>query len=524
MTVSECITCLLYPFEWLHVYVPILPMQMYHFLDAPVPFLMGLINDSNYHKDVMPTASHLCLVDIDKGTLQYPEDIPIFPHYNEFRNEILTILDHHDVNFRATGTDRFKLFDEIQKFSSNSNSLPHSNHFRVRKASLVEILDWDSSRPPSPPGSARIQVLQKISKIVEKQSGQHFDNKIEPKSNNSYLNELKFNNAIRQVFLNRFVHLFHNFENFLIHINGSNCDDDNFDKVAFLSDQPEEFIPFLSRFLESQMFLNFVEQKINETASVKVFDNEVSKLMEKNSHQMISSYQPCTSIERTQRIIVEKLTNADFESVLSFQEVIPTKKTNNYNLWQFNNDILDKRPFRSRNNSIRRSKIKSDTQSIDINTSLLTLNLQHSNQNFIEKLLKDCKIKTKRMLLMKLRDYEDNVQNEDCLSIEENSQITSLCDYLERVWSHGLRRKVGKSALWSHLSTFQNDQMQGQQQLDQLGGVFMKPVKLAKLTMTTTAASAASATSRRVQCDTLSPLPNSLLYDLMCVRNFFLLF
>lgn len=42
MTVAECITALMFPFQWQHVYVPILPASLLHFLDAPVPYLMGL--------------------------------------------------------------------------------------------------------------------------------------------------------------------------------------------------------------------------------------------------------------------------------------------------------------------------------------------------------------------------------------------------------------------------------------------------------------------------------------------------
>ncbi|XP_057408506.1 DENN domain-containing protein 5A-like [Balaenoptera acutorostrata] len=42
MTVAETITALLFPFQWQHVYVPILPASLLHFLDAPVPYLMGL--------------------------------------------------------------------------------------------------------------------------------------------------------------------------------------------------------------------------------------------------------------------------------------------------------------------------------------------------------------------------------------------------------------------------------------------------------------------------------------------------
>lgn len=41
MVVAEGVTSFLFPFSWPHVYVPILPASLHHFLDAPVPFLMG---------------------------------------------------------------------------------------------------------------------------------------------------------------------------------------------------------------------------------------------------------------------------------------------------------------------------------------------------------------------------------------------------------------------------------------------------------------------------------------------------
>lgn len=42
MTVSECVTTLLFPFQWQHIYLPIVSAHLYHLLDAPVPFLMGI--------------------------------------------------------------------------------------------------------------------------------------------------------------------------------------------------------------------------------------------------------------------------------------------------------------------------------------------------------------------------------------------------------------------------------------------------------------------------------------------------
>lgn len=38
--------------------------------------------------------------------------------------------------------------------------------------------------------------------------------------------------------------------------------------------------------------------------------------------------------------------------------------------------------------------------------------------------------------------------------VEENTMIASLCDLLEKVWSHGLVNKQGKSALWTHLTAY----------------------------------------------------------------------
>lgn len=47
---------------------------------------------------------------------------------------------------------------------------------------------------------------------------------------------------------------------------------------------------------------------------------------------------------------------------------------------------------------------------------------------------------------------------ESLSDVEENTLVASLCDLLERVWSHGLQNKQGKSALWSHLAMYQEEE------------------------------------------------------------------
>lgn len=41
----------------------------------------------------------------------------------------------------------------------------------------------------------------------------------------------------------------------------------NFDKATFLSDQPDVNLPFLSRFIETQMFASLIDRKIQASSS-----------------------------------------------------------------------------------------------------------------------------------------------------------------------------------------------------------------------------------------------------------------
>ena len=53
MLVAESITSLIFPYTWQHVYVPILPASLLHFLEAPVPFVMGLFCQDKVDADAL---------------------------------------------------------------------------------------------------------------------------------------------------------------------------------------------------------------------------------------------------------------------------------------------------------------------------------------------------------------------------------------------------------------------------------------------------------------------------------------
>lgn len=103
-----------------------------------------------------------------------------------------------------------------------------------------------------------------------------------------------------------------------------------FPQASFLSDQPEPYLPFLSRFLETQMFASFIDSKIlchddeEKEHTLRVFDTRVDKIRMLNVRTptlRTSMYQKCTNIEDAGR---------DKRSVLSIIEIFVSAKKTKY--------------------------------------------------------------------------------------------------------------------------------------------------------------------------------------------------
>lgn len=333
MIVGETITSLLFPFVWPHVYAPILPAALHHFLDAPVPFVMGLHSDSESYLKIGNEAT-LCCVDIDKRTIQLPEEQPQFPHRNEFIAEIISTLDKFHVNHQKNNSQHHQpnVMSSLLPKSGNvkrtgmvandvmtsSCTLPSGVNAR-RKHSLNEMLDWDrplitmqpqhtygdymsnpstqkfmsnglgermsgaSALPPLPP---RNDAFQRISRRTGVGIDGDYSNDVMPtiqktslSLHEQYCEDLRLNNWIREIFLNRFVQMFVTYESYVI-LPNQNKDEwltnretlQNFDKASFLSDQQHDHRPFLSRFLESQMFATLIDNKI-----MAMWDNDYDR-------------------------------------------------------------------------------------------------------------------------------------------------------------------------------------------------------------------------------------------------------
>ncbi|XP_033362803.1 DENN domain-containing protein 5B isoform X3 [Bombus vosnesenskii] len=495
MVVSECITALLFPFSWQHVYVPILPASLHHFLDAPVPFIMGLHAQSEGGVLKIASEANLCYVDIDKQSSQFPEELPVFPHKMQFIAEIRALLNKYKVP-HAGKTDNTVINHHNGDIMTSSLTLPGSGcHLPRRKHSLHDVLDWNRPEPTS-----QSDTLQRIVDIAKRTVNVEDIDSVEDNvkeqilsPQEEYQEMLMFNNAIREIFLNRFVQIFSNYEHFVIQPSQdkdewlNNRDSMHvFDKATFLSDQPTQHLPFLSRFLETQMFASLVDSKVMSTWSeldfnTRVFDQRISLLRKKVGEGIVRStrYEPCTSIEESQKVLEQRLTNVDFETNPP-AEIVPHRAAYFRSFPLLDSVALNKEPtqsiLRSRRGQTQwKYKMKSiesngktpvpqETQSprpqTKLSADMSPALIAQANWTFVEKLLKDCKSKTKRMLVEKMGSEAVALGHggESLSDVEENTLVASLCDLLERVWSHGLQNKQGKSALWSHLAMYQEEE------------------------------------------------------------------
>ncbi|XP_075612242.1 DENN domain-containing protein 5B isoform X2 [Balearica regulorum gibbericeps] len=541
MTVAEGITTLLFPFQWQHVYVPILPASLLHFLDAPVPYLMGLQSKegTDRSKLELPQEANLCFVDIDNHFIELPEEFPQFPNKLEFIQEISEVL----LQFGIPPEGNLHCSDSATKLKnlvlSDLVNDKKNGNIPANALNMYELLKGNET-------IARLQALTKrtgvtmekmtiTAPLVEKEK----DGKVPCEE--VELRDYKLNVQLREVFANRFTQMFADYEAFVIQAAPdmeswlTNREQmQNFDKASFLSDQPEPYLPFLSHFIETQMFATFIDNKIisqweEKDPFLRVFDSRIEKIRLYNVRApalRTSNYQKCSTLKEAAQSIEQRLMKIDHTAIHPHlldmkigqgkyeqgffpklqSDVLATGPTNN-NRWASRSTTAQRRKDRLRQHSehigldndlrepseellLRQNsmafwewdqgpppparppkksfsecclKYMQEARSLGKNlrqpklSDLSPAVIAQTNWKFVEGLLKECRMKTKRMLVEKMghEAVELGHGEANITGLEENTLIASLCDLLERIWSHGLQVKQGKSALWSHLLQYQ---------------------------------------------------------------------
>ncbi|XP_068168280.1 DENN domain-containing protein 5B-like isoform X2 [Antennarius striatus] len=486
MTVAEGISALLFPFQWQHIYLPIVPTPLHHLLDAPVPFLMGVqwregAQRSSLH---LPHEANLCFVDIDNHHVEAPEDLPMFPDQVELIQELSDVLLHFGL-------------------CSHDGVITKPKTCSTKLSSLVlEDLMEDSRNGNL--GGEELAVLERLQTLAQRcevgkvsDGGKTLEHVFEEEEEK--LNAAKLNIQLREVFAARFAAMFGRYEDFVVH---SALDFDSwlsnregtcsFDKGSFLSVQPATRTRFLSRFLETAMFSSFVDGKaasrwVDRDPLQQLFDSRLERERLYDTDEEDSrnrGYRTRTSLYESAQAIERRLLKADHTAIHPHlldmrigqgrhqQGYFPKLQADVLAQGQ-NNKKWSSRVTASRKAEHKRSAAtehsgadgeqrqkhtfarKNLCQSKLLDPSPQAVSQTH--KEFVYGLLSECRLKTKRMLMERMgKESVELGQGEaNITGLLENTLIHGLCDLLERTWGHGLQLKQGKSALWSHLLHYQ---------------------------------------------------------------------
>uniref|UniRef100_A0A672N434 DENN domain-containing protein 5B n=1 Tax=Sinocyclocheilus grahami TaxID=75366 RepID=A0A672N434_SINGR len=490
MVVAEGITTLLFPFQWQHVYVPILPASLLHFLDAPVPYLMGLQSKegTDRSKLELPQEANLCFVDIDNQCIELPEEFPQFPNKTEFIQELSEVLLSFGLSPEGGNTSpepavsmQTSTLEKELKSTSLSELVDDRRNGNLGGEALdvLELLQGN-------PTLERLQALAKrtgvkVARLEALAAGKEGVGGRSP-AEEEELRNAKLNVQLREVFAARFATMFADYESFVIQ-NSPDLESwltnreqmHNFDKASFLSDQPEPYLPFLSHFIETQMFATFIDNKImsqweEKEPLLRVFDGRIEKarLYNVRAPSLRSSvYQKCTFLKESAQAIEQRLRKIDHTAIhphLLDMKIGQGKYQQGF-FPKLQADVLASGPtnnkWSNRTCSTQRrvDRHRQQNDHLVLDNDLKEVRLQHLflfsfSPSFSFLLFLFC---TKRMLVEKMgREAVELGHGEaNITGLEENTLIASLCDLLERIWSHGLQVKQGKSALWSHLLHYQ---------------------------------------------------------------------
>ncbi|CAJ0587077.1 unnamed protein product, partial [Mesorhabditis spiculigera] len=544
MLVCESLSAFSFPFRWSLAYAPILPYAQIKFIEAPVPYVMGLSYEEELPESLFQ--SNVCVLDVDTGRIEFPEDVPPFPQHKDICNEMRNILKRQADKFNRETHFSFSFLEDTENLAvedpdatitAPANGEEYAPKMRAistrrrgdwtykrmsRSFDADTLEGWMNGDGPQPPPRVEPPIprprnlpplpiqslmgqdsaLSRVSEIARR-AGVAIDlNVVESElsgaemltnspQNANYFKEVKLSNALRETVLHRVVGMLYSYEHFVVGSSGfkdlesweaSRDSVVSFDKASFLSDQPDSHLAFLAAFLETQMFTDFIDNKIKSQwqksdENLLLFDARIKELQHRLGQSMVRTPTADTTrpFAQSEELISKRAKAVDY--VVPAPHILSGAPPMRYEgCWpeSFNGSVLNgplgaaaPSPWRQRFKNPRlleglgNSGSAATVRPISIYGQVATDAPTHKEQQlkFVEQLLKETKGKTKRMLVNKMgreavllgHGAEAGVGG-----VEENTLVAAFCDLLERVFSHGMIKKQGKSALWTYVLAHQD--------------------------------------------------------------------
>ena len=214
-SVTDNFISLLYPFQWMHTYIPIMSDQMLKYLETFLPFLNGI------HLSLMPLVTEL----FKTGEMEESEEM-------------------------------FLIYINISKFRLGSTLIGKN----IKKYKYVE------DNVPALPYYLEKELKNKLKKIKDEIES------FQKKNPNCSLSE--FDLKIRNAFIEMFVKMFHDIDKYLCFLD----EDVVFNKNLFMENIPKEDKKFYDEFIDTQLFQLFTQNIVSDELNYfKLMINEYNK-------------------------------------------------------------------------------------------------------------------------------------------------------------------------------------------------------------------------------------------------------
>lgn len=240
---AEILCSLLFPLRWSHLYVPMLPRMLCPMLDAPVPYLCGIVRENwSYAQHFVGQGSEpTYVVDLDRNAVELvggdSNPLPPIPPRKGLKLRATLISSVGDVFWRARGME-----DAYAKEMSNKSSKQNWDALRLM-VTQSDCPQWEE----------KLSTLDFAFNLAYTPES---PNLVDPSSTNH--DEQSQWDRVQEGFLRFFVALLRNYRSYLF-LPGKDSDKPpSFDQVGFMASCRADNVAMMTQFCQTQHYHDFL--------------------------------------------------------------------------------------------------------------------------------------------------------------------------------------------------------------------------------------------------------------------------
>ena len=260
---SEILCSLLFPLRWSHLYVPLLPRMLCPMLDAPVPYLCGIVRENWMHAQQF-VSDETIVVDLDCNSVQFAanvQQLPLMPcrKWNKLQAALTETVG--DVFWRARGLE--------DEYATMMLKKPHKRSLEE----LRQVTTGGSSNKNGAQWTEKLSTLDHAFNLAYTPESPNLQDTV----HDSSPDQQTVWDKVQEAFLRFFVALLRDYRKHLdipkafetspsrspdVHANNGNNKRPSFDRVAFIAGQRVDNVPFVSEMCLTQHFDDFLTRRL----------------------------------------------------------------------------------------------------------------------------------------------------------------------------------------------------------------------------------------------------------------------